>query len=313
MCVCLQLFGQALFRVKLQTNLRMSDVYLKQVSEEQQWDREVRSHSNLFDLRLKEVWNYRDLIMLFVWRDFITQYKQTILGPVWQLLQPVLTTLVTLFLFHNVAKLPTDNIAPIVFYMSGVTLWGFFSNCLITISNTFVSNAYILSKVYFPRLVVPLSLVISNIVKFGFQFLLLVIMMVYYHFNGYPLQIGLHTLLIPLILLQIAAFGLGLGLIVSSVTTKYRDVSVLFAFAVQLVMYVTPVVFPLSYVKNQSYLWMININPLTSIIESFRLALFNKGTVEMAGVLYSNGFTAMALVIGIILFNKVEKTFIDTV
>lgn len=291
----------------------MNNIYLKEISEEQDWDREVKSHNSLFDLRLKEVWNYRDLVIIFVWRDFIIQYKQTVLGPVWQLLQPILTTLVTLFLFHRVAKLPTDNIAPVVFYMAGVTLWNLFSNCLITISNTFISNAYIIGKVYFPRLVLPLSLVISNIVKFSFQFLLLIIVMVYYHFHGYQYRLGLHTILIPIVLLQVSALGLGLGLIVSSITTKYRDVSVLFAFIVQLIMYVTPVVFPLSYVKNQSYLWIININPLTSIIESFRLALFNKGTIEMYSLLYSWCFTLVALLGGILIFNKVEKTFIDTV
>ncbi|MEJ7739574.1 MAG: ABC transporter permease [Chitinophagaceae bacterium] len=291
----------------------MNDIHLEHAAEEQKWDREVNAQNDLFDLHLNEVWNYRDLIMLFVWRDFVAQYKQTVLGPVWQFVQPALTTFVFLLLFNKIAKLPTDGIAPVVFYLSGITLWNYFSNCLVTISNTFVNNAYIFGKVYFPRLVLPISLVISNMVKFGLQFLLVVVVMIYYHFNGYPLQIGFRLLLMPLLLVQMAALGLGLGLIISSITTKYRDFSVLLAFAVQLIMYATPVVFPLSYVDDHRYRFFININPLTSIIESFRLVLLNRGTVEMYGVFYSIGFTIVTLIIGMIFFNKVGKTFIDTV
>jgi lipopolysaccharide transport system permease protein len=291
----------------------MNDIYLEDGSEDQEWDRIVRPKANLFDLHLKEVWNYRDLIMLFVWRDFVSQYKQTILGPVWQFVQPALTTLIFLLLFNKIAKISTDGIAPVAFYMAGITMWNYYSTCLTSISNTFVSNAYIFGKVYFPRLVLPISLVISNIVRFGIQFLLLVVVMVYYHFNGYPLHIGLKVLLIPVLLIQMAALGLGLGIIISSVTTKYRDFAVLLAFAIQLLMYATPVVYPLSYIKGQSYKWIIDINPLTSIMESFRFVLFNKGTVEIHSVLYSIAFTIVALLIGIVLFNRVDKTFIDTV
>lgn len=290
----------------------MNDLYLKYTLEEQTWDREVKSHNDLFDLHLKDVWNYRDLIMLFVWRDFVAQYKQTVLGPLWQFVQPALTTIIFLILFNKIAKIPTDGIAPVVFFMAGITLWNCFSNCLIAISNTFITNAYIFGKVYFPRLVLPISLVISNIIRFGFQFLLVVIVMIYYHFNGYPLRIGVNLLLLPLVLIQISALALGLGIIISSVTTKYRDLNVLLGFAVQLTMYVTPVAFPLSYLKDKSYKYFININPLTSVFETFRLVLLNKGTVELYSVFYSIGFTVVVLLIGLILFNKVEKTFIDT-
>jgi lipopolysaccharide transport system permease protein len=291
----------------------MNTSTLEKAVEEQEWDRVVMAKSSAFDLHLKDVWNYRDLIMLFVWRDFVAQYKQTILGPAWQFVQPALTTVIFLLVFTKIARIPTDGISPTVFYMSGITLWGYFSNSLVNISNTFVHNAYIFGKVYFPRLVLPISFVISNAIKFGLQFLLLAIVMVYYHFHGFPLHIGLKVLLIPLLLIHLAVLSLGLGIIISSFTTKYRDFTVLLAFAIQLIMYVTPVVYPLSYLKNQRYKWLIDINPLTSIIETFRLALFNVGTVEIQGVIYSIAFTIVVLLIGIILFNRVEKTFIDTV
>ncbi|MEO6734256.1 MAG: ABC transporter permease [Ferruginibacter sp.] len=291
----------------------MNDISIKHIVQEQHWDREVKAKGNLFDLHLKDVWNYRDLIMLFVWRDFISQYKQTVLGPAWQVIQPALTTGIFMILFNRIAKIPTDGIAPVVFYMAGITVWNYFSGCVMVISSTFVSNAYIFGKVYFPRLVLPISFVISNFIKFGLQFLLLVIVMIYYHFNGYPIHLSVNLLFIPLLLVQLAALALGLGIIISSVTTKYRDFAVLLSFALQLMMYVTPVVYPLSYVKDQSYKWLIEGNPVTTIIEGFRLALFNKGTVSLTGELYSIGFTLIVLVVGIVLFNKVEKTFIDTV
>ena len=291
----------------------MSGIYLKNDSEEQKWDREVKSENSLFDLKLKEVWDYRDLIMLFVWRDFVAQYKQTVLGPLWQFVQPALTTFIFLMFFSKVAKIPTDGISPVVFYMAGITLWNFFSNCLITISNTFITNAYIFGKVYFPRLVLPISLAISNIIKFGFQFLLLIGVMIYYHFHGYPLHFGLNLLVIPFLLIQMAALGLGLGIILSSITIKYRDFNLLLSFGLQLFIYATPIVFPLSYITNPTYRLFINLNPLTSIIESFRLALLNQGTVAINGVVYSIGFTLATLFFGILLFNKVQKTFVDNV
>lgn len=286
---------------------------MEKAVEEQEWDRVVKAKSSTLNLPFKDLWNYRDLIMLFVWRDFVAQYKQTVLGPIWQFVQPALTTVIFLLLFSKIAKIPTDGIAPTAFYMSGITFWSYFSTCLVNVSNTFVDNAYIFGKVYFPRLVMPISFVISNAIRFGLQFLLLIVVMVYFHFNGFPVHLSFKVLLIPLLLIQLALLSLGLGVIISSITTKYRDFSVLLAFAIQLMMYVTPVVYPLSFLTNQGYRWLIDINPITSIIETFRLALFNVGTVEIFSVIYSISFTIVVLLIGIVLFNRVEKTFIDTV
>lgn len=279
----------------------------------QQWDLEIKPSDKLFNLHLKDVWAYRDLMWLFVRRDFVAQYKQTVLGPVWHFVQPILTTLMFLLVFRKIANIPTDNIAPIAFYMSGITIWNYFSSALTNTSNTFVSNASIFGKVYFPRLVLPLSVVISNVVKFGIQFLLLSTVIFYYHFNGHPFHFRVELLLIPLLLVHLALLGLGLGIIISSVTTKYRDFSVLLGFAIQLYMYATPIVYPLSYLQNKSYKWLIDINPLTPVVECFRLALFGVGTVDSTSMIYSIVFTILALFTGIVLFNKVEKTFMDTV
>jgi len=215
--------------------------------------------------------------------------------------------------FGKIAKIPTDGIAPVAFYMSGITLWSYFSGALTSTSNTFVGNASIFGKVYFPRLVLPISVVISNIVKLGIQLLLLLVVVVYYHFNGFPFEVRWELLLIPLLIIQLALLGLGLGIIISSVTTKYRDFTVLLGFAVQLYMYITPIVYPLSFIENKSYKWLIMANPLTPVVETFRLAIFGIGTVTTSSVLYSIGFTLVALFAGIVLFNRVEKTFMDTV
>jgi lipopolysaccharide transport system permease protein len=288
-------------------------VHVKGMAETQDWDLEIKPNDKLFNLHLKDVWNYRDLMWLFVRRDFVAQYKQTVLGPVWHFIQPVLTTAMFLLVFGKIAKIPTDGIAAVAFYMSGITMWNYFSGALTNTSNTFVNNASIFGKVYFPRLVLPLSVVISNIVRLGIQLLLLTLVIGYYHFNGYPFQFRAELLLLPLLVLQLAALGLGLGIIISSVTTKYRDFSVLLGFAIQLFMYITPVVYPLSFLEGKSYKWIILINPLTPIIETFRLALFGVGTVDLPTFIYSIAFTLITLFIGIILFNKVEKTFMDTV
>ncbi|MGN6342145.1 MAG: ABC transporter permease [Ginsengibacter sp.] len=282
-------------------------------TEETQWDMIIRPKANLFDLNLKEVWKYRDLLVLFVKRDFIAQYKQTILGPLWHLIQPVFTILMYLLIFGKIANIPTDGVHPVLFYMSGIAIWTYFSSCLTSTSNTFVANAGIFGKVYFPRLVIPLSSVLSNIVKFGIQFLLLLAMMAFYSFKGYPIHFGISWLWIPVLLLMMAGLGLGLGIIISSLTTKYRDLTVLIGFAVQLLMYVTPIVYPLSFVKNKSYGKIIEWNPLTPIVESWKYALFGKGTFDVAGLLYSTGFIAVVLFLGLLIFSKVEKTFMDTV
>ena len=217
----------------------------------EQWDLEIKPQSSLFDLKLKEVWRYRDLMLLFVRRDFVAQYKQTILGPVWHIIQPVLTTIMFLLIFGKIANIPTDGIEPVLFYMSGITIWNYFASCLTSTSNTFVANAGIFGKVYFPRLVLPLSVVISNMARFGIQFGILLLGMFWYAlFRHVPIQFGVNWLLIPLLVFIMAGIGLGLGIIISALTTKYRDFTVLTRFAVQLIMYATPVVYPLSFLKK---------------------------------------------------------------
>ncbi|RYZ30563.1 MAG: ABC transporter permease [Chitinophagaceae bacterium] len=280
---------------------------------EQPWDLEIKPNDKLLNLHLKDVWQYRDLMWLFVRRDFVAQFKQTILGPLWHLIQPILTTAMFFLVFYKIAKIPIPGIAPVAFYMSGIAIWNYFSTALTSTSNTFVGNASIFGKVYFPRLVLPLSVVISNIVKLGIQLLLLAAVIGYYHFHGYPFQARWELLLLPLLVVQVALLGLGLGIIISSVTTKYRDFSILLQFAVQLAMYITPIIYPLSFVENKSYKWLILANPLTPVVESFRLALFGVGNVSSGLFLYSIAFTMVALFAGIVLFNRVEKTFMDTV
>jgi lipopolysaccharide transport system permease protein len=268
----------------------------------------------LFDLNLKEVWKYRDLLLLFVKRDFVAQYKQTILGPLWHFIQPIFTTLMFWVVFGKIANIPTDSGVPqFLFYMSGITIWNYFSSCLTSTSNTFVANAGIFGKVYFPRLVIPLSTVISNLVKFGIQFLLLMGAFVFFVIKGAPVHITVSFLMIPVLVLMMAGMGLGLGIIISSLTTKYRDLNILIGFAVQLLMYATPVAYPLSFVKDNKYASWIEWNPLTPIVEAFRYALFQQGSFSAGSLLYSTVFIIIVLFIGLLTFSKVERTFMDTV
>lgn len=291
----------------------MKPILLESDKEAEHWDQVIEPRAKLLDLNLSEVWRYRDLLWLFVKRDFTAQYKQTILGPLWHFIQPVFTTLVFLMVFGKIANIPTDGIQPVLFYMSGITIWNYFSSCLSATSNTFVANAGIFGKVYFPRLVIPLSTVLSNIVKFGIQFILLLSAMAWFAVKGGNFHFGLSWLLIPLLVLMMAGLGLGLGIIISSLTTKYRDFTVLIGFAVQLLMYATPVAYPLSFLKGKSYAAWIAWNPLTPIVEAFRYALFGTGTVDTSGLLYSGGFMVIVLFFGMLVFSKVERTFMDTV
>jgi len=277
------------------------------------WDLVIRSRNSWFDLQLREVWRYKDLITLFIKRDFSSQYKQTVLGPVWHLVQPILTTAIFLLIFGKIANIPTDGIKPVLFYMSGITLWNYFSACLTSTSNTFVLNAAIFGKVYFPRLVIPISVVLSNIIRLGIQFGLLLVAMIWFHFNGYPLTISLNWLWIPILVFLIAGIGLGLGIIISSLTTKYRDFSILITFIVQLLMYVTPIGYPMSFLAHSKYKKIIDLNPLTGIVESFRYALFGKGAFDFHGLVYSFGFMTVSLFIGLLIFSRVERSFMDTV
>lgn len=278
------------------------------------WDQVIEPRAKLLNLNLQEVWRYRDLLWLFVKRDFSAQYKQTILGPLWHFIQPVFTSLMLLLVFGNLANVTTDGIEPkILFFMSGVTIWNYFSACISATSNTFVANAGIFGKVYFPRLIIPLSTVLSNIIKFGIQLLLLLVVMLWYGLQNGSFHFGVSWLLIPLLVIMMAGLGLGLGIIISSLTTKYRDLTVLIGFAVQLLMYVTPVAYPLSFIQGKSFASWIAWNPLSPIVEAFRYALFEKGTIDTQGLLYSGGFIVIVLFAGMLIFSKVERSFMDTV
>jgi lipopolysaccharide transport system permease protein len=281
--------------------------------QEEQWDLIIRPKSNLFDINLKEVWQYRDLLWMFIKRDFAAQYKQTILGPLWHFIQPLFTTLVFVVVFSKIAAISTDGLPPLLFYLSGIAIWNYFSSCLIATSSTFVSNSYIFGKVYFPRLVMPISVVLSNIVKFCIQLLLVISVMIWYAINGVSFQLSATLLYIPMLLVMMAGMGLGLGIIISSLTTKYRDFTVLVTFGVQLLMYATPVVYPMSAVNNQNLKFWLSINPLAPIIEAFRFALLGTGSFESLQLLYSAIFICVIMIIGLLMFGKVEKTFMDTV
>jgi lipopolysaccharide transport system permease protein len=281
--------------------------------EKDNWTEVLVPTNRLFDLKLKELWQYHDLLLLFVKRDFIATYKQTILGPIWHIIQPLLTTIMFLIVFGRIAGIPTDGIEPILFYMSSITIWNYFAACLTGTSNTFVSNAAIFGKVYFPRLVTPLSVVLSNLVKFGVQFLLLLAMIIYYAFAKNEFYFGVNWLLIPPLILLMGGLSLGLGIIISSVTTKYRDFAVLLTFGVQLLMYASPVAYPLSFLADKKYAWVMKVNPLTSVLEGFRFALFNKGSFDGQSLAYSALCVVVFLFGGVVLFNRVEKNFMDTV
>jgi lipopolysaccharide transport system permease protein len=277
------------------------------------WTEIISPKRSLLDINLKELWRYRDLIMLFVRRDFVSQYKQTILGPIWLFIQPLFTTLTFFFVFNQIAKIPTDNIDPILFYLSGITLWNYFSDCFNKTSNTFVANAGIFGKVYFPRLATPISIVFSNLIKLGIQVLLFLAIMGYQIiFKGAEVNINLHILILPFLIILMAVMGLGLGIIFSALTTKYRDLSFLLAFGIQLLMYATPIIYPLSYTGGKLHI-IISMNPLTPIMESFRFAFFSIGTFDWSGLAFTSIFSFGVLFLGIIIFNQVEKSFMDTV
>lgn len=276
------------------------------------WTLILSSKKGWFDLNLKELWSFRDLIMLFVRRDFIAVYKQTVLGPLWFLLQPLFTTVVFTVVFGKVAKIPTDGLPPFLFYMTGLVAWNYFSNCLISTSDTFVSNAGIFGKVYFPRLVVPISVVISSILTFVIQFGLLLTFLFYFYLKGASIEPKLWILLTPLMIVHMAALGLGIGILISSLTTKYRDLTFAVGFGVQLWMYATPIVYPLSQIPEKWH-WLAALNPMTAIIETFRFAFLGSGVTNLSIMGISIGITILILTAGIMLFSRIEKTFMDTV
>jgi len=277
------------------------------------WSLVIRPKTGWFDLHLADLWRYRDLTMLFVWRDFVAQYKQTILGPLWHLIQPLTTTIIFTVVFGNIARLPTDGLPPMLFYMAGVTAWSYFAECLNRTSGTFIQNAGIFGKVYFPRLTVPLSMVISGLIKFAIQFALFLGFLAYFRLRGAAIHPNISILLTPIFLLMMAALGLGAGIIVSALTTRYRDLQHLVAFGVQLLMYATPVVYPMSMMGGGHFRWLIFVNPLSPIIEAFRYAFLGQGLFNWSYLGISAVMIAGILFIGIVLFNHVERTFMDTV
>ena len=279
------------------------------------WTLTITPHLGWFDLRLKELWSYRDLIGLFVRRDFVAVYKQTILGPLWFLIQPVMTTLIFTLIFGRVAKIPTDGVPPILFYLAGVTAWTYFANCLNKTSNTFVGNANIFGKVYFPRLAIPISVVISNLIAFGIQFLMFLGFVAYFYVfgsKGSVINPNIWILSLPLLILQMGLLGLGFGIIISSLTTKYRDLVQLVAFGVQLWMYLTPIVYPMSQLPAK---WQAIMawNPMAPVVETFRYAFLGAGTVNLGHCATGFFTTLVVLFVGMSLFTRVEKDFMDTV
>lgn len=283
------------------------------IQEEQDWDLVIESKRSLFSVDLKSIWNYRDLLFLLVKRDVTSFYKQTVLGPLWFFIQPLITTLTFTVIFGNLAAISTDGLPQPLFYMTGVIAWNYFNDCLVGTGNIFRTNAGIFGKVYFPRMVMPLALVFSNLVKFGVQFILLTILILVYKFGfGFLPPIGWELLLIPVFILLMAVLGLAAGMVVSSMTTKYRDLSFLVGFGMTLFMYATPVIYPLSTAPDK-YRWMLELNPLTTILEGFRWTILGTGSFEWTGLLYTASVALVLFVIGLLVFNKVEKDFIDTV
>lgn len=281
-------------------------------TEQENWSLVIRPQRAWWDLRLGDLWRYRDLIWLFVWRDFVAYYKQTILGPLWYLIQPILTTVVFTIIFGNIAKLSTDGLPPFLFYLAGNTIWTYFASCLTSTSNTFVSNSSMFGKVYFPRLSVPISIVISNMISFGIRFGLFILFLIYFVVEGAQVKPNAWALLLPVLLLIMAGTGLGLGIIVSSLTTKYRDLQQLVGFGVQLLMYGAPVIYPLSSVESR-WQWVFLINPMTPVIELFRYGFMGVSSISPWYILYSFISMLVVLIIGVLVFNHVESTFMDTV
>ena len=282
---------------------------------EEEWLYEITPKNKFFSLNLKEVWRYRDLLLLFVKRDIVTVYKQTVLGPLWYLIQPLFTSITFTIIFNNVAGISTGSIPPFLFNLAGIMVWNYFTSCLTSTSDTFRANAGIFGKVYFPRLIVPISVVISNLVKFLIQFSIFVAFYIYYVSTGTVIDLNGIVLLFPILIIVMGILGLGLGMLISSLVTKYRDFSYLIGFGVQLLMYLSAVMYPMALIKEKmpNLAWLVQYNPLAYIIETSRYMLLGIGDVSLFGVLYVVGITAFIFLFGLLIFNKTEKSFIDTV
>lgn len=278
-----------------------------------EFERQIKPKTSIFELNLQELWDYRDLIFMYTKRDIVTFYKQTILGPLWFVIQPVLTTIMFMFVFGNLAGLSTDGIPQPLFYFSGILIWNYFSDCLTRNSKIFVENQQVFGKVYFPRLVVPISITLSNLVRFFIQLVIFIIIYVYFALqSGSVVNPNLYSLLFPLLIIMSAGLSLGFGIIFSSLTTKYKDLTFLLQFAVQLWMYATPVIYPLNSIPQDKQ-WLIALNPMTSVIETFKYGMIGQGVFSIWHLIYSFSFMIILLFLGIIIFNKVEKGFMDTV
>lgn len=278
----------------------------------QQWKKIISPKTKLFDLNLAETFQYRDLIWMFVKRNFKSQYKQTILGPLWFIINPLITSVLFTFVFGGIANISTDGVPQFLFYMAGNTAWQYFATCITSTSTTFTANASVFGKVYFPRLTMPISTVIFSALSFLIQFIMLLLFMLYFYIIGQSVQPNIYVLLLPLFVLHMAALGLGFGIIISSLTTKYRDLSILVSFGVQLWMYLTPIVYPVSSLSAKAKS-IIMLNPMAPVVNNFKYAFLGCGQMEWGYWLISIVITLFVLVVGIMIFNKVEKTFMDTV
>ncbi|WP_452225889.1 ABC transporter permease [Lacinutrix cladophorae] len=282
---------------------------------EDTWLYTISSKRKLIDFNFKEIWRYRDLLLLFVKRDVVTVYKQTILGPLWYLIQPLFTALTFTLIFNKVANIETGTVPPFLFNLAGISIWNYFSTCLNATSDTFKSNAAVFGKVYFPRIIVPLSIILSNLMKFGIQLLIFIAFYIYYYFNGAAISLNGGVVFFPVLVLLMGLLGLGIGMIISSLVTKYRDLKFLVGFGVQLLMYVSAVMYPLALMREKlpQIAWIVEYNPLAYIIETARFMLLNTGSFSWLGISYTLLVTLIVLLFGIIIFNRTEKTFIDTV
>lgn len=279
------------------------------------WLYVISSNHKLFSLNLNEVWRYRDLLFLFVKRDIVTAYKQTVLGPLWYIIQPLFTSVIFTLVFNNIANISTGQVPSFLFNLSGVTAWGYFKSCLTGTSNTFRGNSGLFAKVYFPRAITPLSVVVSNLVRFGIQFVILIGFTTYFVLNGMPLRVSWNLLYLPIVICSMGVFGLGLGMIISSMVTKYRDFSYLVSFGVQLLMYMSAVMYPLDLVKEKvpKYFWLVELNPMSIVIETFRNIVLGINYVSVGEILWVFLLSFLVALVGLVIFNKTEKSFLDTV
>jgi len=286
------------------------------INDNENWDIVIKPHKKGFNLNFSEIWKYRDLLQMYIRRDIVVMYKQTVLGPLWFIIQPLFTTIMYMFVFGGIANISTDGLPQMLFYLSGIVCWSYFSDCLVRTSTTFSANANVFGKVYFPRMIVPLSAAMSNLVRFIIQlFLFLAVYAYFYFFKGDDIHFTKYIFLFPVFIMMLAGLGMGFGVIISSLTAKYRDLAILFTFLTQLWMYATPVIYPLSVMEENysKYMWIIQLNPLTSIVEATRYAFMGVGTFDWFWLSYSFIFTIGIVLIGIWMFNKVERNFIDVV